>query len=142
VLLLERLRVEGLLTRYPSEISVGQRQRVALARCLALSPQYALLDEVTSALDGALIETVGEILREAAARGMGIALITHLHGFAAAIADEVLYMEDGRVVESGTVSALKSPTSPELKRHVDLHGARNSTVGLKLDGKLEEEDRR
>lgn len=108
------------IDRYPNEASHGQRQRVALARGLLLEPAYILLDEVTSALDVESIAAVVEHLSAMRSRGMGILLITHLLGFARRSADHVLFLDSGRVLESGGKEILDRPTHPKLQRFIGL----------------------
>jgi ABC-type polar amino acid transport system ATPase subunit len=115
--------VFGLTTsidRYPNETSLGQRQRAALIRALALEPRYLLLDEITSALDVEHVVRVVNELREARANGMGIMLITHLIGFAKSSADHVVFMESGKVIESDGASILSSPKTKRLAAFLSL----------------------
>ncbi|MDJ0334026.1 amino acid ABC transporter ATP-binding protein [Salinibacterium sp. G-O1] len=100
----EALRKVGLLERaghYPSELSGGQQQRVAIARALALDPDVILFDEPTSALDPELVGEVLKSMREVAETGMTIVVVTHEFGFAREIGDLNVFMENGRIVESG-----------------------------------------
>ncbi|QAV70809.1 amino acid ABC transporter ATP-binding protein [Salinibacterium sp. UTAS2018] len=100
----EALRKVGLLERaghYPSELSGGQQQRVAIARALALDPDVILFDEPTSALDPELVGEVLKSMREVAETGMTIVVVTHEFGFAREIGDLNVFMEDGRIIESG-----------------------------------------
>jgi len=116
--------VREILSRYPNEVSMGQCQRVALIRALALQPRYILLDEITAALD---VEQTGEILRyflETSASGMGILLVTHLLGFARRLLDvrsggNVYFLDEGRIVEYGTSEILTQPRSERLARFLD-----------------------
>jgi ABC-type polar amino acid transport system ATPase subunit len=87
---------------YPEELSGGQQQRVAIARALAMDPQAMLFDEATSALDPELVGEVLEIMRELALGGMTMAVVTHEMGFARQVADRVLFMDHGVIVEEGT----------------------------------------
>ena len=103
------------IDNYPNQASIGQRQRVALARALILNPQYILMDEITSALD---IEQTAKILTKLShlrERGIGIFLITHEIGFARRAADQLVFMADGTVVESGPPSILDKPKTERLK---------------------------
>jgi polar amino acid transport system ATP-binding protein len=114
----EALRRVGLpekIDAYPEQLSGGQQQRVAIARSLAMQPKVMLFDEVTSALDPQL---TGEVLRtmEALAKGgMTMVVVTHEMGFARRVADRVIFMEAGRVHETGTAAILSEPSTPELK---------------------------
>lgn len=98
------LRRVGLIDRaanYPAELSGGQQQRVAIARALALDPEVILFDEPTSALDPELVGEVLKTMREVAETGMTMVVVTHELGFAREIGDLNVFMEDGRIVESG-----------------------------------------
>jgi ABC-type polar amino acid transport system ATPase subunit len=98
------LRRVGLIDRaanYPAELSGGQQQRVAIARALALDPEVILFDEPTSALDPELVGEVLKTMREVAETGMTMVVVTHELGFAKEIGDLNVFMEDGRIVESG-----------------------------------------
>lgn len=108
------------LERKPYEVSVGQRQRAAIVRALALRPKYLLLDEVTSALDVEHIERLGTAMRTAAGGGAGIILVTHLLGFAKAIADQYVFMESGRIIEKGDVESLRKPKSERVRQFMKL----------------------
>src|SRR5215216_5709138 len=87
---------------YPDELSGGQQQRVAIARALAMDPEAMLFDEATSALDPELVGEVLEIMRELAVQGMTMAVVTHEMGFARQVADRVIFMDHGVIVEQGT----------------------------------------
>ncbi len=106
------------IDNYPNEASLGQRQRVAMARALMLDPQYLLLDEITSALD---VEQVARILSRLQAvrdNGIGVFIITHLIGFARRAADHIVFMDGGKVVEQGSSKILINPESERLKQFV------------------------
>lgn len=114
--LIEQFEMAGFIDRYPNEVSGGQKQRVALARALALKPDYLLLDEITSALD---VEQAAEIvkhLKNLKNDGMTILLITHYLGFVRRIADKVVFLENGRICESGSCEILNNPQTPALMR--------------------------
>jgi len=100
--LLERVGLAGRADAYPRELSGGQQQRVAIARALAMEPELMLLDEPTSALDPELVGDVLAIVGELAADGMTMIVVTHEIGFAREVADSVVFVDGGRVVESGT----------------------------------------
>jgi polar amino acid transport system ATP-binding protein len=100
--LLARVGLEDKRDTYPAKLSGGQQQRVAIARALAMKPALMLFDEATSALDP---ETVGEVLnvmKELAVGGMTMIVVTHEMGFAREVADRVVMMDDGRIIEEGT----------------------------------------
>ena len=115
-----RLRLNNFINRYPNQISVGQRQRAAIARAFSLEPTYLLLDEITSALDVEHINLVLDNLRELAANGTAIVLVTHLIGFAKRAASQILFMENGMIVERGKAKILVKPQSPRLKTFLSL----------------------
>ena len=108
--LLERVGLAGRDGSYPRQLSGGQQQRVAIARALALRPRLMLFDEPTSALDPELVGEVLSVIRDLAASGMTMIVVTHEIGFAREVADTVVFLDDGRVVESGPPAAvLDSP---------------------------------
>src|SRR6202020_690365 len=95
----------------PHRLSGGQQQRVAIARALALQPRLMLFDEPTSALDPELVGDVLAVIRDLAASGMTMIVVTHEIGFAREVADTVVFLDDGRIVESGPPArVLASPT--------------------------------
>jgi polar amino acid transport system ATP-binding protein len=116
----ERLTEVGLAERMdhrPRDLSGGQQQRVAIARALAMEPEVMLFDEVTSALDPELVKGVLNLMADLGRRGMTMVVVTHEMNFARKVADQVVFMDEGRVVEAGTPDALfDSPQSPRLKR--------------------------
>lgn len=87
---------------YPAELSGGQKQRVSIARALAMDPKVMLLDEPTSALDPELVSEVLTVIRGLAQNGMTMVMATHQMGFTRALADEVLFMQEGRIIEQGS----------------------------------------
>jgi len=99
---------------YPAELSGGQQQRVSIARALAMNPKLILFDEPTSALDPELIGEVLEVMIELAKSGMTMLIVTHEIGFARAVADEIIFMEHGVIVEQGPPNQLF--TAPKHKR--------------------------
>ncbi|HEY0515645.1 MAG TPA: amino acid ABC transporter ATP-binding protein [Solirubrobacteraceae bacterium] len=99
--LLERVGLADKLDGYPSQLSGGQQQRVAIARALAMEPKLMLFDEPTSALDPELVDEVLQAMQQLARDGMTMVVVTHEMGFAREVADEVVFMDDGVVVESG-----------------------------------------
>lgn len=100
--LLARVGVEGKAYAYPRQLSGGQQQRVAIARALAMRPTLMLFDEPTSALDPELVDEVLAVMRSLAAEGMTMLIVSHEMGFAREVADRVVFMADGLVVESGS----------------------------------------
>ncbi|MBM7770781.1 polar amino acid transport system ATP-binding protein [Actinokineospora baliensis] len=104
----------------PSALSGGQRQRVAIARALAMEPEVVLFDEATSALDPELVKGVLGLMARLSASGMTMVVVTHEMGFACSVADQVAFMDHGRVVEVGEPSAVfGSPSSPRLRKFLD-----------------------
>jgi polar amino acid transport system permease protein len=99
----------------PSGLSGGQQQRVAIARALAMEPEVILFDEVTSALDPELVKGVLNLMADLGGRGMTMVVVTHEMGFARRVADQVVFMDEGRVVETGTPEATALPGGSALK---------------------------
>ena len=116
----ERLAEVGLAERAdhrPRDLSGGQQQRVAIARALAMEPEVMLFDEVTSALDPELVKGILNLMAGLAQRGMTMLVVTHEMGFARKVADQVVFMDEGRVVEAGKPADLfDRPQSPRLQR--------------------------
>jgi len=100
--LLERFGLSAKADQYPDRLSGGQQQRVAIIRSLAVRPRLLMLDEVTSALDPVLVNEVLSLVRDLKSDGMTMVLATHEMGFATQVADQVCFLESGRVVERGT----------------------------------------
>ncbi|VVD82268.1 amino acid ABC transporter ATP-binding protein [Pandoraea terrigena] len=100
---------------YPEQLSGGQQQRVAIARSLAMSPKVMLFDEVTSALDPQLTGEVLRVMEDLAAGGMTMVLVTHEMAFAKRVADQIIYMHQGKVWEVGPGDMLDNPQTPELR---------------------------
>ena len=99
--MLEMVGLGDRLDYYPANLSGGQQQRVAIARALAMSPKVLLCDEITSALDPELVGEVLQVMKNLARNGMTMVVVTHEIGFAREVADQLVFMEDGRIVESG-----------------------------------------
>lgn len=99
--LLNRVGLDGLGDRYPNQISGGQQQRVAIARALAMEPEVMLFDEPTSALDPELVGEVLDVIKDLAKTGMTMMLVTHEIGFAREVADHLVFMDRGVIVERG-----------------------------------------
>ena len=102
--LLSRIGLESKAKEFPDRLSGGQQQRVAIVRALATNPELLLLDEITSALDPVLVGEVLDLVREIKAQGSTILMATHEIGFARNVADRVVFLEHGRIVEQGTPS--------------------------------------
>ena len=99
--LLERVGISDQADKFPSQLSGGQQQRVAIARALAMEPRVMLFDEPTSALDPEMVGEVLDVMRELAKEGMTMMVVTHEMGFAREVADRVIYIHEGRIVEEG-----------------------------------------
>lgn len=116
---LDQLARVGLADRadfLPAQLSGGQQQRVAIARALAMDPHVMLFDEATSALDPELVRGVLDVMRNLAEGGMTMVVVTHEMGFAREVADRVIFMEDGVIVEEGTPEQVfDNPASPRTK---------------------------
>ncbi|MFP3809995.1 MULTISPECIES: amino acid ABC transporter ATP-binding protein [Bacillus] len=113
-ILLEKVGLADKANVYPSKLSGGQKQRVAIARALAMKPDVMLFDEPTSALDPELVGEVLQTMKSLAKEGMTMVIVTHEMGFAKEVADRVVYMHEGRIVEEGTPSKLFD--SPQEER--------------------------
>jgi len=100
--LLERVGIPEQAQKYPGQLSGGQQQRVAIARALAMQPKIMLFDEPTSALDPEMIREVLEVMEELAESGMTMVVVTHEMGFAKGVADRIVFMDSGEIVEIGT----------------------------------------
>ena len=113
------LNMVGLITKenaYPSSLSGGQQQRIAIARALAMEPDVMLFDEPTSALDPEMVGEVLDLIREVALEGMTMVIVTHEMGFAREVANRVMFMDEGRIVEQNTPALLfGSPQNERLQ---------------------------
>jgi len=98
--LLERVKIPEQADKYPGQLSGGQQQRVAIARALAMRPKVMLFDEPTSALDPEMIKEVLDVMVELAREGMTMVVVTHEMGFARTVADRVVFMDQGEIVEA------------------------------------------
>ena len=114
--LLSRVGLADRANAYPSQLSGGQKQRVTIVRALAMQPEVMLFDEPTSALDPEMVGEVLEVMKELANSGMTMVVVTHEMGFAREVADRVLFMADGKLIEEGTPEEIFShPKSPRLQ---------------------------
>ena len=116
--LLEMVGLTDKANSYPSQLSGGQKQRVAIARALAMNPDIMLFDEPTSALDPEMVGEVLAVMKQLAKDGMTMVVVTHEMGFAREVADRVLFMDDGVVLEEGTPQEIFS--APKHPRTVDF----------------------
>jgi polar amino acid transport system ATP-binding protein len=119
--LLKRVGLEDKIDEYPDRLSGGQQQRVAIARALAMDPHVMLFDEVTSALDPELVKEVLDVMRELAAEGMPMIVVTHEMGFARDVASGIVFMDEGLVVERGRPDeVLQNPREERTKQFLGL----------------------
>ena len=99
---LKQVGLEKQADLYPAQLSGGQKQRVSIARALAMDPKVILFDEPTSALDPELIGEVLEVIKKLALNGMTMVVVTHEMGFARSVANEIIFMENGKIMDQGT----------------------------------------
>ena len=114
--LLERVHIGHQAKKFPNQLSGGQQQRVAIARALAMEPDVMLFDEPTSALDPEMVKEVLDVMIELAGTGMTMICVTHEMGFARAVADRVVFMDNGAIAETGTPDAFFSAPKTERAR--------------------------
>jgi polar amino acid transport system ATP-binding protein len=118
--LLSRVGLADKAAAYPSQLSGGQQQRVAIARALAMRPKLMLFDEPTSALDPELVGEVLDVMKGLARDGMTMLVVTHVMGFAREVSDRVIFMDDGRIVESGLPGeVLDKPTNERTRNFMN-----------------------
>ena len=114
--LLDRVGLADRAEAYPSQLSGGQKQRIAIVRSLCMEPEVLLFDEPTSALDPEMVGEVLDVMKQLAAEGMTMVVVTHEMGFAREVADRVLFMADGALIEEGTPEEIfDNPKSDRLK---------------------------
>ncbi|MFA5662983.1 MAG: amino acid ABC transporter ATP-binding protein [Castellaniella sp.] len=127
---MDMLQMVGLADKaheYPGKLSGGQQQRVGIARALALEPEAILFDEPTSALDPQLVGEVLTVMKKIANEGVAMVVVTHEMGFAAKVADRVVFMSEGKIVEMGSpLNIFKEPRSTELRTFLSSWVERNS----------------
>ena len=116
--LLDRVGLKDKAKVFPSQLSGGQKQRCAIARALEMSPDIMLFDEPTSALDPEMVGEVLEVMKQLAEDGMTMVIVTHEMGFAREVADRVIFMDDGYIVEEGTPDEIFK--HPKEKRNIDF----------------------
>ncbi len=113
---LERVHIAEQAHKYPLQLSGGQQQRVAIARALCLAPRILLFDEPTSALDPEMIKEVLDVMTELATQGITMLCVTHEMGFARSVADRVIFMDEGQIIEQAAPEAFfDRPQSPRLQ---------------------------
>ncbi len=114
--LLKRVGLEDRADAYPSQLSGGQKQRVAIVRALCMEPEVMLFDEPTSALDPEMVGEVLEVMKSLAKEGMTMVVVTHEMGFAKEVADRVIFMDEGKILEEGTPAEIfDNPKCDRLK---------------------------
>ncbi|PLA13782.1 glutamate ABC transporter ATP-binding protein [Corynebacterium riegelii] len=118
--LLDRVGIAAQASKYPAQLSGGQQQRVAIARALAMEPKVMLFDEPTSALDPEMVGEVLDVMSELAASGMTMIVVTHEMGFARKVADRIIFMADGEIVEDTDPESFF--TNPQSNRAKDFLG--------------------
>ena len=116
--LLRRVGLEDKANSYPAQLSGGQKQRIAIVRALCMKPEVMLFDEPTSALDPEMVGEVLDVMKELAKSGMTMVCVTHEMGFAREVADRVLFMDEGRIIEEGTPQEIFS--APKEQRTKDF----------------------
>lgn len=120
MLLLNKVGLTDKVDYYPSKLSGGQKQRVAIARALAMNPDIMLFDEPTSALDPELVGEVLSVMKELAAEGMTMIVVTHEMGFAKEVADRVIFMDGGKILEEDVPEVIfKNPKHSRTKEFLD-----------------------
>ena len=118
--LLERVGLLDKINAYPVQLSGGQQQRIAIARALAMEPDMMLFDEPTSALDPEMVKEVLDVIKELADEGMTMAIVTHEMGFAKEVADRVIFVDGGKIVEDGSPEEVfNNPRSDRAKDFFD-----------------------
>ncbi|MBC8494124.1 MAG: amino acid ABC transporter ATP-binding protein [Candidatus Thioglobus sp.] len=118
--LLDRVGIKDQAEKYPNQLSGGQQQRVAIARALCTSPKIMLFDEPTSALDPEMISEVLDVMVELAKEGITMVCVTHEMGFAKKVADRIIFMDEGQIIEENTPDKFfESPESERLKTFLD-----------------------
>ncbi len=114
--LLERVGLRDRADAYPSQLSGGQKQRIAIVRALCMNPDVMLFDEPTSALDPEMVGEVLDVMKQLARDGMTMVIVTHEMGFAKEVADTVIFMDGGSVIEKGTPAEIfENPKSPRTQ---------------------------
>ena len=114
--LLKRVGLADRANAYPNQLSGGQKQRIAIVRALCMEPQVMLFDEPTSALDPEMVGEVLDVMKELAHEGMTMVVVTHEMGFAREVADRVIFMDEGRIIEEGTPEAIfNNPQNPRTQ---------------------------
>ena len=119
--IVQALKIDTILSKFPNECSGGEKQRVALARQILLQPKYLLLDEITSALDVEMEISLANILIALKNAGAGILLVTHMIGLAKKVSDNFYFMDKGRIVDQGDISILSNPQTERLSKFLQIY---------------------
>jgi ABC-type polar amino acid transport system ATPase subunit len=122
--ILDSVGLHDKINEYPNRLSGGQRQRAAIARSLVMEPDLMLFDEITSALDPELIKGVLDILAEVASQGMTMLIITHEMDFAISVSDNVIFLDEGKIIDSGTSDLISNPKKERTKLFLDHFSSR------------------
>jgi polar amino acid transport system ATP-binding protein len=118
--LLAKVGIAEKANAYPAQLSGGQQQRVAIARALAMKPKIMLFDEPTSALDPEMIKEVLDVMKDLARDGMTMVVVSHEMGFAREVANRIVFMDDGRIIDTGTPEGFfKAPSHPRIKEFLE-----------------------
>ncbi len=116
--ILSQLKIADKAEMFPSQLSGGQQQRVAICRALMMEPQVLLFDEPTAALDPEITNEVALIIKQLAKTGITMIVVTHEVSFAAQMATQVVYMEQGRIIEAGSADCMESPQTPVFENYL------------------------
>jgi general L-amino acid transport system ATP-binding protein len=114
---LERVKIADQANKFPGQLSGGQQQRVAIARSLCMKPKIMLFDEVTSALDPEMVKEVLDVMVDLAQEGMTMLVVTHEMGFARTVADRVIFMDEGQIIEENTPDAFFDNPASDRAQH-------------------------
>ncbi len=118
--LLEKVGLKSRADNYPNQLSGGQQQRVGIARALAMDPDVMLFDEPTSALDPELVGEVLKVMKDLSNEGMTMVVVSHEMGFARDVSDQVIFMDDGQIIEKGTPSyVFGESTNPRTRQFLN-----------------------
>lgn len=118
--LLKKINLKDKIDKYPSQLSGGEKQRVAIVRALAMNPKMMLFDEPTSALDPEMVGEVLNLMKDLADNGMTMIIVTHEMSFAKDIGSKIVFMDDGKIVEQGTAEEIfETPKSSRLKKFLE-----------------------
>lgn len=117
---IELFGMEDFIDSYPNQSSLGQRQRAAIVRALMLHPRYLLLDEITSSLDIEQVNIILSHLKAVRDSGVGVLIVTHLINFAEQASDQIAFLDEGRILESGGKEILKTPKHPRVQKFLSI----------------------